>query len=243
MKIADTVFRFRKWVLFVILVIGFWAPWERLGDAHPGTTWLFLAGLLARIGILPIAYSSIAVMGVAIVLALLAALLRTWGSAYLGSGVVHDSALHADQVVADGPYRYLRNPLYAGTWMHTLALSILMPPGGALFAVIAVAVVNAVKVRAEERHLLAAQGEAYAEYARRVPRYFSSLLPRVPAGGARARWGDGLPGELYFWGVAVTYIAFASRYNVTILEQGVLVSLGVAIVARGVMRPRVSTVE
>ncbi len=139
MKIPESVFRFRRWVLFLILVIGFWSPLERMGGAHPPSTWLFLAGLLARYRILPIAYSSIAVMGVAILLALLAALLRTWGTAYLGRSVVRDSSLHAERVVADGPYRYLRNPLYAGTWLHTLALSILMPPGGALFAVVAVA--------------------------------------------------------------------------------------------------------
>ncbi len=146
-------------------------------------------------------------------------------------------------MVADGPYRYLRNPLYAGTWLHTLALSILMPPGGALFAVVAVAGVNAVKVRAEERHLRAERGEAYAAYARRVPRFFSSLAPRVPAGGVRPRWMDAFFGEIYYWGVFITYIAFASRYNVTILEQGILISLGVAIVMRGVARPRVSAIE
>ncbi len=84
MSVPETIFRFRRWVLFLILVIGFWAPFERMGGAHPGSTWLFLAGLLARYRVLPIAYSSIAVMGAAILLTLLAALLRTWGTAYLG---------------------------------------------------------------------------------------------------------------------------------------------------------------
>ena len=209
-----------------------------MGGAHPGTTWLFLAGLLAHYHVLPIAYSSIAVMGAAILLALLAALLRTWAAAYLGHSVVRDSALHGERVVADGPYRYVRNPLYVGLWLHSLALAILMPPGGALFAVIAVAIFSVVCVHAEEHYLTAERGEAYIAYARKVPRYFCALTPRVPGSGERARWGDGFLGEIYMWGAVITYVAFASRYNVTILEQGILISLGIAIVLRGIWRPK-----
>jgi hypothetical protein len=29
----------------------------------------------------------------------------------------HDTALHSDKLVADGPYRHLRNPLYAGVFL------------------------------------------------------------------------------------------------------------------------------
>ncbi len=237
------IFRFRRWGLLLIVALGFWAPWERMGGAHPGTAWLFLAGVLARAGVLSIAYSSIAVMGVAILFALLAALLRTWGAAYLGRGVVKDSALHGERVVTDGPFRYVRNPLYIGTWLNAAALAILMPPGGALFTVVSVAVLNAVKVRAEERRLTSASGEAYRAYAQLVPRFFSALAPRVPAGGARAHWIDGFLGELYMWGVFVTYAIFASRYNVTILEQGVLISLGISVLVQGIWRPRVLAVS
>ncbi len=238
MQIADYFFRFRRWLLLLIFVVGFWAPWERIGGAHPATTWLFLAGLLSRNAGLAIADASIAVMAAAILFALLAALLRTWGTAYLGRGVVRDAALNGKRLVADGPFRYVRNPLYVGTWLHSLALAVLMPAGGALFAVMAVAALNAVKVRAEERHLRATLGEAYTRYTQRVPRFFPALVARVPAGGATARWGDGVIGELYMWGVFVTYVVFAARYNATILEQGVLISLGVSIVVHGIWRPR-----
>jgi protein-S-isoprenylcysteine O-methyltransferase Ste14 len=237
MRVSEFSFRFRRWLLLLIFTIGFWAPWERIGGARPGTTWLFLAGLLARYSRLSMGDASIAVMGAAILCALLAAMLRTWGAAYLGPVVVGDTALHGQRLVADGPYRYVRNPLYVGTWLHALALAVLMPPGGALFAVVAVAALNTAKVRAEERHLQAANGEAYAVYARRVPRFFCARMPRLPAGEDTAHWRAGFLNEIYMWGVVVTYVAFAGRYNVTILEQGVLISLGVSLLVRGIMRP------
>jgi protein-S-isoprenylcysteine O-methyltransferase Ste14 len=45
-------------------------------------------------------------------LVFLAALLRTWATAYLRTEVVHDMSQHSEALVADGPYRYMRNPLY-----------------------------------------------------------------------------------------------------------------------------------
>ena len=34
----------------------------------------------------------------------LAALLRSWAESYLHSSIVHDAAIHSDQLVAEGPY-------------------------------------------------------------------------------------------------------------------------------------------
>ena len=45
-------------------------------------------------------------------LVFVAALLRTWATAYLRTEIVHDAPQHAEALVADGPYRYVRNPLY-----------------------------------------------------------------------------------------------------------------------------------
>src|ERR1700722_4118001 len=48
-------------------------------------------------------------------LVFLAAWLRTWATAYLQTTVVHDRQQHSEALVADGPYRYTRNPLYLAT--------------------------------------------------------------------------------------------------------------------------------
>lgn len=238
MRISNLLFRFRFWILFVIFAAGFWAPLDRIGGAHPGTAWLFLAGELASHDLLPIAYSSIFVMAVAILLAVLGALLRTWAEAYMDSGVVHDGRLRSERLITAGPYRYVRNPLYIGLWMHSWALAVLMPPGGAVFTVAAITILVLVLVHIEEQHLAETGGEAYIAYRQRVPKFVFSMRPRIAAGLERPDWKNGFLNEIYMWGVAITYIAFASRYNATILEQGILISLGIGIVARGILRPR-----
>lgn len=241
MKPSEFPFRFRRLLLVVIFAIGFWAPWERLGGAHPGSAWLWLAGSLAVTGLMPMASSTIVVIGTATLLLVLAALVRTWAAAYLGSNVVQDRELHAERMVAGGPYRYVRNPLYLGTWLLTAALSILMPPGGALFAVAAVTLLIVVMVLAEERNLTANRGESYSAYRKQVPRFFPALSPKIPSDAQQPHWLPGFLREIHVWGMAVTYLLFADRYNVTILEQGVLISIGVAFLVRAIWRPSIPT--
>ncbi len=231
-KISQAFFRYRDGLLVTILLLGFWAPLDRMGGQHVSSTWLVLAGLLAQHHLLPIEEASIAVVVLATLLALAAAVLRTWAAAYLGSGVVKDAALHGEQIVADGPYRYLRNPLYLGTELHVLALTILMPPGGAVFALVAISLRFAVLIHAEEQYLTAEKGEAYRAYQHQVPSIFPRLFPRDPAGGQSPHWGQAVLGEIYMWGVALTYAALGYRYNAMLLTQGVLICFGVSLVVR-----------
>jgi protein-S-isoprenylcysteine O-methyltransferase Ste14 len=241
MKLADFLFRFRRVTLVVIFFVAFWAPWERMHSAHPGSTWLWLAGTLQAMGFFPIATSTVVVIAAATLALLLAALVRTWAAAYLGSDVVQDKQLHSERVVADGPYRYVRNPLYIGTWLLTAALSILMPPGGALFALATVTLLIVAWVLAEEQTLSVERGDAYTTYLREVPRFFPAITPRIPAGAARPHWLQGFLGEIHLWGMTITYLIFAHRYNVTILDQGVLISVGITFLVRAIWRPAIPT--
>jgi protein-S-isoprenylcysteine O-methyltransferase Ste14 len=230
----------------VIYTLGFWAPWDRWLELDGSrTTWLELAGWLAQIRWLSFSEATIAVLAFGIVCAWLGASLRTWGTAYLGCTVVKDAemqaaATEAAGMVADGPYRHVRNPLYLGTWVHTLALALLMRPSGAVFTIAAIGCLQLLLIRGEERFLAAKLGDAYARYRALVPRLVPVLHGpsegALPRGGARPRWLQAVLGEIYFWGVAVSFAALGWQYNGRLLMQCAVVSLGVAMVLRGILR-------
>jgi protein-S-isoprenylcysteine O-methyltransferase Ste14 len=55
-------------------------------------------------------------------LLLLAALIRTWASAYLHSGFVYAAEVKSASLVADGPHREMRNPLYFANVLMAISL-------------------------------------------------------------------------------------------------------------------------
>src|SRR5215813_11817090 len=129
MKATQFEFRFRVIIAFLLYVLGFWAPWARyLGSGRVSTTWLELPGALASAHWLPLENATILVTVIALLCAIKGTIFRVWGTAYLGTAVVHDRSMHGTAVVAAGPYRYTRNPLYMGTFIFSIAVSILMPP-------------------------------------------------------------------------------------------------------------------
>lgn len=123
------------------------------------------------------------------------ALIRSWAEAYLHSSVVHDAKMHSDQLTADGPYRYVRNPLYLGTVLLALGLGTMASRFGFAIVVAGIPVIVYRLILREEAGLLASQGERYREYFRAVPRLIPALHPRVPSGEARPDWVDGFTGK------------------------------------------------
>ena len=55
----------------------------------------------------------------------------------------------------------------------------------------------------------------------------ASPLPAAPRSGTQA-----LLGEIYMWGVALTFLVVGWRYDAALLIQGVIVSLGISLIAR-----------
>ncbi|HEY6807437.1 MAG TPA: methyltransferase, partial [Gemmatimonadales bacterium] len=147
------------------------------------------------------------------VLVVLAALLRTWAAAYIQTAVVKDGAVHADRLVADGPYRFLRNPLYLGVIFLSAAYGLIASPLG--FAVMVLGIVLFVLrlIGREEAALAGAQGAGYAAYRAAVPSLVPALRPRRPAGGVRPRWGQAFAGELMMWAFAAGAAAFAATFR------------------------------
>lgn len=255
MRASAFEFRIRLLLHMIIFVLGFWAPWNLAVPVDPpgpnAHVWGLLAANLsiivfpASVGGITSAFNLLLVLAIAF--AMCGAGLRTWGSAYLGAGVVQDGTMHTAAsptpfagpptagIVADGPYRHLRNPLYLGTFLHTLALALLMPRSGAVFAIVAIGVLQVRLILAEEAFLSAQLGDAYATYCRLVPRLVPALGARIAAGGQKPRWGQAVLGEIYMWGVALSFAVLGWRYNAQLLLQAVVISFGVSLVVRAVM--------
>lgn len=228
-------YRFRFLLHGLIYAIGFFAPWLYWGNVFRFTdnsTWLVLSHELSFLGAMNFFAATDAVLIVALLLLALGAGLRTWGTAYVNVGIVGSRAMHGESMLADGPYRRTRNPLYLGTLLHTLGIAILMPPSGAVFAV---ALLWAFQIRlalAEEPFLAAKFGQPYLDYTARVPRFIPAIRPRVPAGGKQPHWLQAFLGELYFTGAFLVFAIFGWSFNANPMRQGILIALGVWIVVR-----------
>jgi hypothetical protein len=143
--------------------------------------------------------------------------------------------MHGETMLADGPYRRTRNPLYLGTILHIVGLAILMPPSGAIFCVALIWVLQVRLALAEEPFLTERFGEAYVEYRKAVPRFLPAPTPQVPAAGKPAHWLQGFFGEIYMVGVVITYVIFGWNFNATTMIRGVLISLGAWLIVKALL--------
>jgi protein-S-isoprenylcysteine O-methyltransferase Ste14 len=237
MKASKFEYRFRFIIHALIYLLGFWAPWLYLPSLTPSgaidePSWLALSTLFFRQGWLTYNAAVITLLVVALIFTALGAWFRLWGTAYVGSGIVSSGGMHSKTMLADGPYRHTRNPLYLGTLLHTLGISLLMPPSGAVFAVVLIWIFQIRLVLAEEPFLAARFGQPYLDYTAAVPRFLPALDPQVPAGGAHPHWLQAALGELYFILAFLVLAVFGWTYDKTTLRQGILISLGVWLIVR-----------
>ena len=144
----------------------------------------------------------------AAILLIVAALIRTWSSAYLRAGVVYASEVKTESLIADGPYRQVRNPLYFANVLMVIAVGAMMSRVGFFVAVWAMLVFCYRLIVREEAELLASQGEQYKEYRNAVPRLWPALWPRIASGGRQAKWADGFKAQSWYWGFAAALVAF-----------------------------------
>ena len=234
MRASSFESRFRAPLLALIYALGFWAPWERYTSLTLGarTGWLLLAALPARAGWLSFTAASQLTLVLAIVCAIAAALLRSWASAFRSAAPVQVDPGNANQALAAGPFRRTRNPLHSGIILNALALSILMPPTGALFTLLFTGLLQLRLAAADEIALRPLLANAYPFNLQRVPAWRIALRPQVPATVDRPNWPLGVLSELFFVGCAVSLIALGSRFNSDLVLRGVLISLGLALVGR-----------
>jgi protein-S-isoprenylcysteine O-methyltransferase Ste14 len=239
MKATPPEFRFRFFILAVIFFLGFAAPWNYWLHLDSIRTWQLLAAWPARSGWISFSTATIVVLLLGIVCALIGAFLRTWGTAYLTPSIVQDHAMHGEGVIAAGPYRYVRNPLYLGNFIHTFALALLMPPSGAIFCILAIGIFQLRLIAAEESFLTAKLGEPYLAYCAKVPRLVpSALTPRFPTSAMQPKGPLAFLSEIYMWGVVISFAILGWRYNSILIIKGVLISLGISLIVRAFLPKR-----
>lgn len=87
---------------------------------------------------------------------------------------VEDRATTA--LVAKGPFRWVRNPIFTSMLAATVGLALLVPNGVALVAVLALVAALELQVRlVEEPYLLRVHGDRYRRYAERVGRFLPGI--------------------------------------------------------------------
>ena len=242
LRASPTEFRYRYWTHTLLFGLGFWSPWDALIPpqsplAGHQSTWLALASQAARTTSISFTATTIALLLLGTLCASAAALLRTWGTACLGSFTVTNGRMQANGVVAEGPYRHVRNPLYLGTWLHALALALLMPPTGAIFTVLSITILQARLIAGEEPFLARSLGAAYIAYCNAVPRVLPSIAPRTRTANTEPRWVQAIVAESYMILVAIAFATFGWRYNAFLLTKCVVIALGISLVLRAVLPP------
>jgi protein-S-isoprenylcysteine O-methyltransferase Ste14 len=231
-------FRFRVFSFVLLYLLGFWAPWD-VRSRSRDTLWLAASTCLARTGWISLSSATMLVTLAALLCLVAGAVLRVWATAHIGSGVMSGFAMQGDKVVAGGPYRYVRNPLYLGAWLLALGVSILMPPSGAALFLVAFITFVLFLITTEERFLALKQGDLYQQYRRSVPR----LLPRRPGGNVPSsgspHWVQALLAEVYPIASTICFAVYAWRYNARILIRCLLISYGISLVVRAwIKRPK-----
>jgi protein-S-isoprenylcysteine O-methyltransferase Ste14 len=241
-----TAFEFRFRVLFVLAItaLGFWAPWIRLlGIGSRGSLLEWLALQLSRLGIVSFTVAAPVVIVIGVLIAGAGAALRVCGTAYLGSEIVKHQNMQAASVMADGPYRYLRNPLYLGLWLCCVATAFLMPPTGALASVVLLGIFIYRLTLGEEAFLTPKLGDSYQAYLRSVPRLIPKLRTTIPSASISPRWGQALVYEMYPIGIFLILACLSWSYNNRLLEQALLVAFGLALIGRALLPKQASAVS
>jgi protein-S-isoprenylcysteine O-methyltransferase Ste14 len=211
--VRATTFEFEKrfWIFCAIYFVGFFLS---VFDHTPFTVALrhWIAPSITP-GSMDAERFAQAVFGIGALLVFLSAALRTWGTAYLRTEIVHDTAQHSDALVADGPFRYTRNPLYLASLSMAAGIGVLASRSGFIFLILANWIFVYRLILREEGALRQSQSESYRAYCELVPRFWPRLRPRVPRGNRRPQWGQALGGESFVWlfGLAELLVAITLR--------------------------------
>jgi protein-S-isoprenylcysteine O-methyltransferase Ste14 len=144
--------------LLALILMHILAPGYMQWASFPIFRWLQWVGVAAGVLVVPLVY---------------------WVFVSLGPNVSETVLTKREHcLVTNGPYRWVRHPLYATASTMLLALGLMLASWPVLLgALLAAVLVRLLVIPAEERHLIAKFGDDYRAYMRRTGR----LLPRPAA--------------------------------------------------------------
>ena len=242
MKASAIEFRLRMWIQIVIVFLGFWAPWlGSLDWSGRISTMAWLAMEISRLGVVSFSVAAPMVIVAGALAAAIGMVLRVWGTAYLGYSTVHHEEMQGGAVMAAGPFRFMRNPLYMGGWFMMLAVCLLMTPSGALFVMVLVTIFYLRLILGEEAFLTAKLGEPYKEYLRAVPRLAPRLRSSLPASAGKPHWLTSVLTELNPIGIFIALAFLSWSYDSELMLKFILATFVLSMVVRGLMKAPIPT--
>jgi protein-S-isoprenylcysteine O-methyltransferase Ste14 len=153
--------RDRRALLGVFLqMCGYFLVWFQ----PPGTR--FLPPVAALSGVLGIVFAVFTISLAAVSVWLMKSAVRTLGKQW----AVAARLVEGHKLITEGPYAYVRNPIYTGMFGMLLATGLAMEHWIATIAAVVIFAAGLViRVRTEEKLLRAAFGQEFEDYAQRVP--------------------------------------------------------------------------
>jgi protein-S-isoprenylcysteine O-methyltransferase Ste14 len=150
----------RALVGIVLQMCGYFLVWFQ----PPRTQ--FLPPVAALSGVLGIVFAVFTISLAAASVWLMKSAVRTLGKQW----AVAARLVEGHKLITEGPYAYVRNPIYTGMFGMLIATGLAMEHWIAtIVAVVVFAVGLVIRVRTEENLLRAAFGQEFEDYARRVP--------------------------------------------------------------------------
>lgn len=146
-----------------------------------GLQWVGLALNFALAWLFPAAaipWQRITLFMLGVILMLLGVALRWYAILILGRYFTRDVAVSVDQqVVQNGPYRFIRHPAYSGTFLTMLGVGLVVINWASLVVLLVLVLVGHLyRVRVEEKALIQSIGQPYVEYMHRTKRFIPLMF-------------------------------------------------------------------
>jgi protein-S-isoprenylcysteine O-methyltransferase Ste14 len=233
---SDFEFRHRTWFILGIFCVALACYW--IDRRNSGQV---LATILHSHTALNLRSSVRVIFVLGAFVVALGAMIRAWGAAYLRADVVHDSSVRSERLVAAGPFRYSRNPLYFGLLIGVFGAGLLVSRLGWIVQMVVAIVFCYRLIFREEAELVRVQGENFLAYCRAVPRLVPALRPRVSASVAHAHWREAFVTQTPWWAIALGELAYAVSLRLSIALLVALAGVPIHLVnKRAVSRRRIA---